>query len=82
MCSFNAGFIPNLTCIVITVTEMDQQIDCFAEPDCRVGTGVSSIEDCCNHGVAPFGVTYSIPGLEICFECPVGKCTGLFDVFA
>ena len=30
-------------------------------------------DNCCNHGVAPFGLAFRIPGIEACNECPVGK---------
>ena len=36
---------------------------------------ISSIDDCCRHGVEPFGVSYVIPGDDSCVPCLVGKLT-------
>ena len=61
----------------MTVKAQDD-VNCFRNVNCEgAQEGLVALEDCCNHGVAPFGVTFRIPGIEGCNECPVGKCPGL-----
>lgn len=49
--------------------------DCFIDEHCTVASHppISSQNDCCMHGVAPFGLSFAIPGVEGCNACPVGK---------
>ena len=38
---------------------------------------MSTIEDCCDHDIDPFGVAYIMPGEVNCQLCPVGKRNGM-----
>ena len=52
-----------------------QNISCFPQVECSPDDAsiMSTPEDCCRHGVPPFGVSYLLPGDENCIPCPVGK---------
>ena len=51
-----------------------EQITCFSDISCTSGssTGRASESDCCNHGVAPFGVAFTIDMVGGCQPCPTG----------
>ena len=34
---------------------------------------MSTIKDCCDHKIDPFGLAYTIPSVEGCQLCPLGK---------
>ena len=38
---------------------------------------MSTIGDCCDHDIDPFGVAYIMPGEVNCQLCPVGKRNGI-----
>ncbi len=50
-------------------------VSCFPTTNCDGGEWVNgtSLNDCCQHGMEPFGLSYTISGLEGCQLCPVGK---------
>ncbi len=50
-------------------------VRCFPTTNCDGGEWVNgtSRNDCCQHGVEPFGLSYTISGLEGCQLCPVGN---------
>ncbi len=66
-----------LCCFMFAVAVKGQlMVNCFAEPSCLGNQNLGTEDNCCNHGVAPFGVSFAIPGIEGCFPCPVGKFPG------
>lgn len=47
---------------------------CSVDKFCNQTPGVESTQiDCCNHNIDPPGLAYTIPGVEGCQLCPVGK---------
>ena len=56
------------------IVESQNLVSCYNDARCSQGDPVMSIvNDCCNHGIDPPGVAYSIPGMEVCEVCPRGK---------
>lgn len=48
-------------------------MSCFSTTSCSGAVEAGTVEECCKHGVAPFGLSYQLPGVEECQLCPVGK---------
>ena len=55
-------------------------VECRTESDCGGSSVTSTIKDCCDHNMEPSGFAYTIPGVDGCNLCPVGKivvyCSG------
>ena len=47
-----------------------QNTACFSD---NFTVAASSEEDCCRHGVPPFGVAFQFPEHESCNPCPIGE---------
>ena len=52
-------------------------VHCRVERNCGGNSVMSTIEDCCDHDIDPFGVAYIMPGEVNCQLCPVGKRNGM-----
>ena len=48
-------------------------VGCTEDRSCGGSPVTSTIKDCCDHDIDPSGFAYTIPGIEDCFLCPVGK---------
>ena len=46
---------------------------CRPDHRCEGSFSTSTIKECCDHDIDPFGLAYTIPGVEGCQLCPVGK---------
>ena len=48
-------------------------IECTTNHSCEGSPVTSTMKDCCDHDIEPSGFAYTIPGVEVCHLCPVGK---------
>ena len=48
-------------------------VECRTDRNCGGSSVTSTIRDCCDHDIEPSGFAYTIPGIEGCKLCPVGK---------
>ena len=53
-------------------------VECRTESDCGGSFVTSTMKDCCDHDIEPSGFAYTIPGVEGCQLCPVGKRKNYF----
>ena len=48
-------------------------VHCRSDLSCGGSSINSTMKDCCDHDIDPSGFSYTIPGVEGCQLCPVGK---------
>ena len=54
-------------------TDPSVMVGCTTDRSCGGNLVTSSIKDCCDHDIEPSGFAYTIPGVDGCNLCPVGK---------
>ena len=52
-------------------------VECRTDHSCGGSSVTSTIKDCCDHDIEPSGFAYTIPGVDGCHLCPVGKTVKL-----
>ena len=59
--------------LILSQETTSTMVECRTDRNCRGSPVNSTIKDCCDHDIDPSGFAYTIPGVDGCQLCPVGK---------
>ena len=61
-----------------TTPDPNTMVGCRTDRSCGGSSVPSTMKDCCDHDIEPSGFAYTIPSVEGCNLCPVGKTVNYY----